>query len=80
LELSPARRELAWLRQRTVAALRERFERAVRERDLPRGADCAALSRYVATVLNGAALQTASGATEAELEWVAAAAMRAWPT
>ena len=78
-EAEPVRRELARLRQATVAALQERFERAVHEGDLPGGTDCATLARYVATVLNGLAVQAASGATEAELRRVAAMAMRAWP-
>jgi AcrR family transcriptional regulator len=78
-EAEPVRRELARLRQATVAALRERFERAVREGDLPRGTDCATLARYIATVLNGLAVQAASGATGTELRQVAAMAMRAWP-
>ncbi len=78
-EAEPVRRELARLRQATVAALRERFERAVREADLPGGTDCATLARYVATVLNGLAVQAASGATEKQLRQVAAVAMRAWP-
>jgi hypothetical protein len=51
----------------------------VREGDLPAGTDCAALARYFATVLNGLAVQAASGATEAELRRVAVTAMRAWP-
>ena len=75
----PVRRELARLRQATVAALRERFDRAVRESDLPGGTECASLARYIATVLNGLAVQAASGATEKELRQVAAMAMRAWP-
>jgi AcrR family transcriptional regulator len=78
-EAEPVRRELARLRQATVAALRERFERAVREADLPGGTDCGALARYVATVLNGLAVQAASGATKEELRQVAALAMRSWP-
>jgi AcrR family transcriptional regulator len=78
-EAEPVRRELARLRQTTVAALRERFERAVREGDLPAGTDCATLSRYVVTVLNGLAVQAASGATETELRRVTTMAMRAWP-
>src|SRR5262245_11052499 len=73
------RRELTRRRQGLVVALRERFERAVREHDLPAGADCATLARYVATVFHGLAVQAASGATEAELRQVAAVAMRAWP-
>jgi hypothetical protein len=41
---------------------------------------CAALARYVATVLHGLAVQAASGATEKELRLVSAMAMRAWPS
>jgi AcrR family transcriptional regulator len=79
-EAEPVRRELARLREATVAALRERLERAVREGDLPERTDCATLARYIATVLNGLAVQAASGATEQELRQVAAMAMRAWPS
>jgi AcrR family transcriptional regulator len=78
-EAEPVRQELARLRQAAVTAFRERFERAVREGDLPAGTDCATLARYIATVLNGLAVQAASGATEKELRQVAAVAMRAWP-
>jgi AcrR family transcriptional regulator len=78
-EAEPVRRELARLRQATVATLRERFGRAVHEGDLPGGTDCATLARYVATVLNGLAVQASSGATEKELRQVAAMAMQAWP-
>jgi AcrR family transcriptional regulator len=78
-QAEPVRRELARLRLATVSALRERFAQAVREGDLPRETDCATLARYVATVLNGLAVQAASGATEKDLRQVAAVAMRAWP-
>jgi AcrR family transcriptional regulator len=74
------RRELAQLRQAVVSALRERFERAAKDGDLPAGADCATLARYIATVLNGLAVQSASGATEKELRLVSALAMKAWPS
>ena len=79
-EAEPVRRELARLRQATVSTLRQRFERAVREGDLPKGTNGATLARYIATVLNGLAVQAASGATEKELRRVAAMAMRAWPS
>jgi AcrR family transcriptional regulator len=75
----PVRRELARLRQAAVTALEARFERAVREGDLPEGTDHATLARYIATVLNGLAVQAASGSTDKELRRVAAMAMRAWP-
>jgi AcrR family transcriptional regulator len=79
-EAEPVRRELARLRQAAVTAFRERFARAVQDGDLPGGTDCATLARYIATVLNGLAVQAASGATEKELRLVSAMAMRAWPS
>jgi AcrR family transcriptional regulator len=75
----PIRCELAARREAGVTAIRERFERAVRDGDLPEGTDCAALSRYVATVMQGLAVQAASGATENELRQVSELAMQAWP-
>ncbi len=79
-EAETVRRELARLRQGIVTTLRERFERAVQEGDLAAGTDCATLARYIATVLNGLAVQSASGATEKELRLVAALAIQAWPS
>jgi AcrR family transcriptional regulator len=79
-DAEPVRRELARLRQAAVTALRVRFERAVQDGDLPEGTDCATLAWYIATVLNGLAVQAASGATEKELRLVSAMAMRAWPS
>ena len=79
-EAETVRQELARLRQSIVAVFRKRFERAVENGDLPKGTDCATLGRYIATVLNGLAVQVASGTTEKELRLVAAMAMRAWPS
>ena len=78
-EAEPVRRELARLRRVAVTAFRERFERAVQDGDLPAETDCATLARYIATVLNGLAVQAASGATGKELRLVSALAMQAWP-
>jgi AcrR family transcriptional regulator len=79
-EAETVRRQLARLRQAAVTAFRERFARAVQDGDLPAGTDCATLARYIGTVLNGLAVQAASGATQKELRRVAALAMKAWPT
>jgi AcrR family transcriptional regulator len=78
-EAETVRGELAQLRQAIVTALRERFEQAVQDGDLPAGTDCATLARFTATVLNGLAVQAASGATEKELRLVSALAMQVWP-
>jgi hypothetical protein len=79
-EAETVRRDLAQLRQAVVTAFRERFKRAVVDGDLPAGTDCATLARYVATVLNGLAVQAASGTTEKELRLVSAMAMKTWPS
>ena len=78
-DAEPVRQELARLRAGAVAAFRARFEQAIRDGDLPKDTDCPTLARFIATVLNGLAVQAASGATEEELKLVAAMAMRAWP-
>jgi AcrR family transcriptional regulator len=79
-EFDPIRRELAAGRERAVAAIRERFELAAREEDLPKGSDPAVLARYVATMMHGLAVQAVGGASPAELRCVADLAMRAWPS
>jgi AcrR family transcriptional regulator len=73
------RRELARRRTASEAAVRERFERAVAEGDLPGGTDAAALARFVTLVMHGMSVHAASGATRAELTAAAEVAMRAWP-
>ena len=77
-EAETVRQELVQLRQSIVAVFRKRFERAVEDGDLPKGTDCATLGRYIATVLNGLAVQAASGTPEKELRLVSALAMQAW--
>jgi AcrR family transcriptional regulator len=73
------RRELIARRAGSEAAVRERFERAQAEGDLPEDADPGDLARYVLTVLHGMAVQAAGGATREELRRVAELALRAWP-
>lgn len=75
----PIRRELISRRAAGEAALRQRFKRAISERDLPAETNAADLARYVATVIHGMAVQAASGASRAELRRVIQTAMRAWP-
>ncbi|MEV5596650.1 TetR/AcrR family transcriptional regulator [Streptomyces sp. NPDC052496] len=68
----------AW-REDGVTRLRDRFQQAVDEGDLPPGADPELLARYVMTVANGIAVQAAGGAGRSELQQVADAALRNWP-
>jgi len=59
--------------------LRDRFERAVEEGDLPADADPDLIARYVMTIGNGMAVQAAGGAAREDLQRVADAALRNWP-
>jgi AcrR family transcriptional regulator len=74
------RKELARRRFAGERALRERFERAVAEGDLPRGSNPAALAKYVATFQHGLAVQSSGGVGREELLAVVDVALRAWPT
>ncbi len=78
-EADPIRQELAAGRERSVAAIRDRLERAASEGDLPPSADCTALARYLATVMHGLAVEAAGGAYPDELRRAADLALLAWP-
>lgn len=73
------RRELAARREAAVRVIQSRLDRARDAGDLPAGADCAALARFLTTVTHGMAVQAASGATREELRAVVRVALRAWP-
>jgi AcrR family transcriptional regulator len=73
------RKEMAKQRAKGEAALRERFERAQAEGDLPTDSNAADLARYIAAVNFGLSVQAAGGAKREELERVAELALRAWP-
>ena len=73
------RQELNARRAASEKVIRERLKRSKAEGELPNDTDPAALARYVATVMNGMAVQAAGGASRAELRRVADTAMAAWP-
>ncbi|MGK5637132.1 TetR/AcrR family transcriptional regulator [Streptomyces sp. URMC 126] len=73
------RAEAAARRHASEDALRERFERAVHEGDLPADTDPGDLSRYVCLVWYGIAVQASSGATAQDLGRAVDLAMRAFP-
>lgn len=72
--------DVAKLRAASQALLKRRLQRAVKEGDLPEGADPADLARYLSTVGQGLAIQAAGGAKREELARVAELALRAWPS
>ncbi|MFI7449459.1 TetR/AcrR family transcriptional regulator [Nonomuraea sp. NPDC049714] len=69
---------VAW-RDEGRSRLRDRFQQAVDEGDLPPDADPGLLARYVMTVANGIAVQAAGGTGRDELQQVVDAALRNWP-
>ena len=73
------RKELSARREAGVLALRDRFDRAKAQGDLPADADPADLARFLATIAHGMSVEAAGGASRQELTRVAARAMKAWP-
>src|SRR5262245_55621908 len=59
-------------------AIRERFKRALADGDLPAHANPGDLARYLMTVMQGMAVQSAGGASRRELQQVARLALRTW--
>ena len=72
-------RELALRRARMEDAVRERFERAKQEGDLPPDANPAALARYLSTIMQGMGVQAAAGATREDLRQTVDLALAAFP-
>jgi AcrR family transcriptional regulator len=77
-EADPIRRELIARRGAAEAEFRERLERAAAKGDLPPGLQPAAFAKYLATLLQGMAVQAAGGASREELQQVADLALSVW--
>jgi AcrR family transcriptional regulator len=71
--------ELILRRQKNEDRLRQRFESAKEQGDLPSDSDAASLARYLCTIINGIAIQASSGASEAQLIEVAELALASFP-
>ncbi|MDH6219689.1 TetR/AcrR family transcriptional regulator [Streptomyces pseudovenezuelae] len=69
---------VAW-RGNGYTCIRERFQRAVDDGDLPPETDPGLLARYLTTVGYGIAVQAASGVGRDELQEIADTALRNWP-
>jgi AcrR family transcriptional regulator len=75
----PVRKVLRQVRAGAEAAIRERFERAAAEGDLPAGVDPANLARFVWTFNLGIAVQAAGGVSRTQLKELVEVALRNWP-
>lgn len=79
-EAEPVRQALIDGRAAGEAQLRERFERAKAEGDLPETARPDALAAFVLAVTHGMAVQAKAGFSREMLEAVAEQALSTWPT
>jgi len=70
---------LADWRNDACSRLKDRFQRARDEGDLPPTSDPGLLARFLMAVSSGIAVQAASGAGRDELQRVADAALQNWP-
>jgi len=75
----PIRNSLIERRAASEEKLRERFERAKVDGDLPTDSCSGQMARYVMTVSNGMAVQAAAGATREQLQGVVDQVLRGWP-
>jgi AcrR family transcriptional regulator len=78
-EGEPIRQEMAAIRERGIAQMRERFERARREGDLPPDTDVPALTLFLVSMMNGLAVQATSGHSRDSLNSAVDLALKAWP-
>lgn len=66
------------MRTQSVAAIAARLQAAIAAGELPAGTAAEAIASYYVTVQQGMSIQARDGATRAELEAIARAAMAAW--
>jgi hypothetical protein len=78
-DAKPLHDELAARRAHTEFLMRQRFERAIAEGDLPPSTSAADLAAYVATVVQGMSVQSNGGASVDELRNIARVALQAFP-
>lgn len=79
-EAEPVRQALIDARAAGEAQIRERFERAKAEGDLPETAKPDILAAFLTAVLHGMAVQAKAGFSRDRLEAVAEQALSTWPT
>lgn len=79
-DAEPIRRALIDVRANGETALRDRFERAKEDGDLPENANCAALAAFVMAVTHGMAVQAKAGFSREVLEAVVDQALSTWPS
>ena len=75
----PIKQALIEWRKRGESKIQKRLQRARREKDLAKDVDPGDLARYISTVVTGIAVQSANGATRAELTRLVDMLLRSMP-
>lgn len=78
-ETQHIKQELASRRMHKEFLFRQRFERAIAEGDLPAGTSATDLAGYIATVVQGMAVQSSAGTSREALLGIARTALQAIP-
>lgn len=78
-DADPIRKELAARRMAGECALKQRFQLALDQKQIPPTANPAALAKYFATLIHGLSVQASTGASRAELQSVADLALATIP-
>ena len=76
VDATPARDILTAIRKQNEAVMRERFLKAQRSGELPKGVNVDDYTRYLSTIIAGLSIQAANGSTKAELKRTAQMALR----
>lgn len=79
-DAQPIQKALIAAREDGETQLRERFERAKAEGDLPQTVDCAALAAFICAVLHGMAIQAKAGFGRDKLEAIINQTLVGWPS
>jgi AcrR family transcriptional regulator len=79
-EAESIRADVLVRRASSETALRERFERAKAEGELPDDLDAAALTRYLLAILQGLSVQAGAGAEPEQLDQLVNTSLALWPT
>ena len=79
VESKPIRKKLITLRVKEQDDLRQRFERAKSEGDLPSYANAADLARFVTAIYQGMTVQAINGASREDLLRLSDTALLIWP-
>lgn len=78
-ETASVARAVADRRSATIALVKARLDRAIREEELPVGTDTEALARYYGAIVQGMSAQSCDGASADVLRRLADIALSAWP-